>query len=226
MSWQPKPKRTSCSLFQDQAEPVELVMVLFSLVNYVSPSGYIPSSRYQNCHFHRFVASLCPVSSQHLPKCLFIAVPHSINCWSSHAKTLLFRDFKKKKPCGWCQYDMWREKGSGLEMNLFQRSKTARVFLHPVSITTFWITKEGLQTFCCLVRVTTVKDCVFISEGNSNNTLCSKKIINCTMDGQVLMCHTLVCLLFACLLILLKPAISAQSQIKITTLIQILLLHL
>lgn len=159
MSWQPKPKRTSCSLFQDQAEPVELVMVLFSLVNYVSPSGYIPSSRYQNCHFHRFVASLCPVSSQHLPKCLFIAVPHSINCWSSHAKTLLFRDFKKKKPCGWCQYDMWREKGSGLEMNLFQRSKTARVFLHPVSITTFWITKEGLQTFCCLVRVTTVKDC-------------------------------------------------------------------
>lgn len=95
MSWQPKPKRTSCSLFQDQAEPVELVMVLFSLVNYVSPSGYIPSSRYQNCHFHRFVASLCPVSSQHLPKCLFIGVPHSINCWSSHAKTLLFRDFKK-----------------------------------------------------------------------------------------------------------------------------------
>lgn len=37
------------------------------------------------------------------------------------------------------------------------------------------------------------------------------------MDGQVLMCHTLVCLLFACLFILLKPGISAQLQIKINT---------
>lgn len=31
---------------------------------------------------------------------------------------------------------------------------------------------------------------MFINEENSNNIPCSNKIINCTMDGQVMVCHT------------------------------------
>lgn len=131
----------------------------FSLVNYVSPSGYIPSSRYQNCHFHRFVESLCPVSSQHLPKCLFIAVPHSINCWSSHAKTLLFRDFKTNLVddvsmiCGEKTNQGW--KGTCSE------GQPARVFLYPVSIMTFWVSQTVKECGQYLsVRETAIILCV------------------------------------------------------------------
>lgn len=109
---------------------------------------------------------------------------------------------------------MWRENESGLERNLFRRS-TCSSF--PLSSQHHDVLSES-----DCQRVWTI----FISEGNSNNTLCSKKIINCTMDGQVLMCHTLVCLLFACLFILLKPGISAQLQIKINTIIIINTLEL
>lgn len=109
---------------------------------------------------------------------------------------------------------MWRENESGLERNLFRRS-TCSSF--PLSSQHHDVLSES-----DCQRVWTI----FINEGNSNNTLCSKKIINCTMDGQVLMCHTLVCLLFACLFILLKPGISAQLQIKINTIIIINTLEL